>query len=291
MTTFFLTSDVFTRPSSGLGITGRNLLDRFWAAVHLDSPRSPKSEATLCGVEDSANDCSEELTPEIFAKTGSTPTVDVKSVCSGAKDEQDHVVSPTTFSPTTWSNLIWPPQIYVEPPIPPLAPQSHSRLCASSQAISSPSRTAPQRPKVSIPERSHCQGPSTASPATAILALASNFLDSIVQLTKSESIASNTTVIGREEGDIEIVDSEVHVNVIEEGKRAGVCSMYELQDDNLLQKLDIPPLSILGTQTANYDMASPYTVNGLAECAQELDALSQMSWERQLCNLQGSVCY
>lgn len=256
----------------------RNLLDRFWDAVHLDSPESPgDDDIFFYGPIDGYD---EPPTPEIFSRFGSTPTIDVKSAWSSS-------ISPLQY--TTYLT----PSIFVQPPAPPTPVDPVTEDVKRHFWSRSPAKTPTSRwPKLSIPQDLKPRTPGISSPATAILNMASNFLDDIVKLTRAQSPSSNTTVIGSPDGDIEIIDSEVHINVIDDGKRAGIFSTLELEfyDDDSLEKLDIPPapVTVLAAPEINYDIQSPYTVNGPAENARELDALSHMDWERQLSNLNGS---
>ena len=277
MTTFLLPSATYGRSDSRCQSRRRDLLDRFWDAFRLDSPESPDNDNIFFYGPIDGYD--EPPTPEIFSKFGSTPTIDVKSV---RHSPTDRGVPQSLFEASTMLQ----PSVFVEPPTPMTATHPASEQIKRHFWNRSPSKAAARRPKLSIPQDLKPRTPGISSPATAILSMASNFLDDIVKLTRAQSPTSNTMVIGSPEGDIEIIDSEVYINVIDDGKRAGITSTLELQEDDWLDKLEIPLMTAFSTPEANYDMQSPYTVNGPgAENARELDALSQMNWERQLSNL------
>ena len=283
MTTFLLPSAIYGRSDSRCQSRRRDLLDRFWDAFRLDSPESPDNDNIFYYGPIAGYD--EPSTPEIFSKFGSTPTIQVKSAW---QRPTDRTIPPPLVEPS--SNLH--PSVFVEPPTPMAAtypaPEEIKQIKRHFWNRS-PSKTAINRPKLSIPQDLKPRTPGISSPATAVLAMASNFLDDIVRLTRAQSPSSNTMVVGSPEGDIEIVDSEVYINVIDDGKRSGITSALELQEDDWLDKLEIPPMIAFPASDANYDMLSPFTVNGTAENARELDALSQMNWERQLSNLNCSL--
>ena len=127
--------------------------------------------------------------------------------------------------------------------------------------------------------------PHISSP-TSILDLAANFLDDLVLLNRTPI---SPTIW--DEAEVGIVESEVFINVIEDGKRTTPTDSRELQKCEPRETLDISPASMSGLLTGNCGFQSSMTVDGPAETAQEVDALCWMSWERQLTNLQSSWWY
>ena len=239
-------------------------MDRFWDAVHLDSPESPCNDNIIDF--SNINGYDEPCTPEIFAKVGSNPTVDVRAPWN----------SPTTPSFPCQPSAFLAPTILVQSPPSPvdlLVEQSKRRFWSRS-----PAKQSTRWPKLAIPQDLKPRTPGVNSPATAILASVSNFLDDIVKLTRSQSPNANATVVGSPDGDIEIVDSEVSVNVLNEAKRASICSTMELRDERPLEKPDIPPITALPLLDASPMMST-----------RELDALCRLNWESQLGSLDGLV--
>jgi hypothetical protein len=127
------------------------------------------------------------------------------------------------------------------------------------------------------------------SPSSPALELVSNFLDSIVRLSDSRSSTPAATVSVGEDGEILIVESEVLIQVVEDINRTACNSPVELRKGNNLVKLQIPPPSIPAPGGTGFDLPSAIVASGPAGCAQELDALSWMSWDRQLSNVQHAI--
>lgn len=283
MTTYLLPSAIYGRANGHCRSKRRQLLDRFWDAVHFDSPDSPSNDNVFFFGKIDGYD--EPSTPEIFAKFGSNPTIDVRAPWN-SPTTPSFPCQPSAFLPV-------PPTILVQSPLSPGPPIEHPPVPVKKGFLSrNPSKPSSRWPKLAIPKDLKPRAPGITSPATAILALASSFLDDIVKSTRAQSL--NTKVIRSPEGDIEIIDSEVYINVIDGSKGAGNHSTLDLQENCSLERLDIPPITALPMTATevhelNKDMQSTSTTNSRADSAQELDALARMNRERQLSNLTCSV--
>ena len=133
----------------------------------------------------------------------------------------------------------------------------------------------------------HMPSPGGIVPSSPALELVSNFLDSIVRLSDSRSSTPATTTAIDEDGGVLIVESEVLINVIEDIQRTAVNSPVTPRREYGPEKLHIPPPSTMAMPGGGwYDLPSAIVASGPAGCAQELDALSWMTWDRQLSNVQ-----
>lgn len=131
--------------------------------------------------------------------------------------------------------------------------------------------------------------PGIRPPSTPALELVSNFLDSIVRLSDSRSSTPAGAVTISEDGEELIVESDVLIEVVEELNRRGLDSPVEIRREKGLRALRIPPPPITVPCGVGHSALSATVVNGPASCAQELDAFSWMSWERQLSCVQPSL--
>lgn len=276
MTTLLLSSAIYGGPNNHGRSGHRHLLDRFWDAVHLDSPESPSNDSVFFYSKVEGYD--DPSTPEIFARFGATPTIDVRSALN----------SPTSLPPQAGC---LPPAIFAQPP----QTVSSSPLCTAVEHTKrklwsrSTSKSTSRWPKLSIPLDLKPRQPGISSPATAVLAMASNFLDDIVKLTRAHSPTATTTFIGSPEGDVEIMDSDVQVNVIDDSRRAVDTGTSEWPCDYPLEKLEIPPMTAVCSPSTAFDFQSPYTIDGSTENARGLDAMSHMDRERQLSKSNGPL--
>lgn len=281
MTTFLLPSAIYGKTNTHCRSRRRHLLDRFWDAVHLDSPESPSNDNIFFfGKIDGYDDPG---TPEIFARRGCNPTVDVRAPWN----------SPTASSfPCQPSAFIAPPTIMVQSPLSPSPVDLQSASTRKGFLGRNPSKPVGRWPKLSIPRDLKPRAPGITSPATAILAMASNFLDDLVKLTRSQSPNLNTTMVGSPDGDVEVVDSEVYIDVIDETKRTGIHSISDLQEGFTFEKLELPPtpLPITAIPAPEPDgNQSLRLLSSTPDSAKELDALSRLDRDRQLSNLICSI--
>ena len=282
MTTFLLPSAIYGKSNTHCRSRRRQLLDRFWDAVHLDSPESPNNDNVFFfGKIDGYDD---QSTPEIFAKYGTNPTIDIRAPWN----------SPTTPSfPCHPSAFLAPPTIMVQSPLTPTPIDLPLEPIKRAFLSRNPSKSSSRWPKLSIPRDLKPRAPGITSPATAILAMASNFLDDLVKLTRSQSPTVNNTMVGSPDGDIEVIDSEVHIDVIDDSKRAGIHSISDLQEGLPSEKVDLPPTPLQITSIPppepDHGNQSLRLLSSTPDSAKELDALSRMDRDRQLSNLICSI--
>lgn len=272
------------------------LAERFWEAVQLDSPTSqtfdpdfcppsPIDEKVVCVVN------AEEATPTTTTFLDD-PIVAFETLDCYSPDR-------ATFTPLTpaiyeeFSTLHDPasqPCPHGEPPL---------GLCTSPAPTMASIRYHNTKTinRTPSPESSFTLRPTRFQKATQpvshnrtnVLTLASAFLDSIVRLTRTRSSTPTMTDLDGH-GTATILESEVLINVLEDGKRAGLyggstslCGGL----DGALEKLEIPPLSAPPPLSTDWEdpRASPLiasAVDGLASSAWEVDAVGKLGWERQL---------
>ena len=89
-----------------------------------------------------------------------------------------------------------------------------------------------------------------------------------------------------------IVESEVLIQVVEDINQNDLDSpveenaltrfsrSFELSGDDDFMTLQIPPSPISVPAKAGFEVPSVFVANGPASCAQELDALWRMRWDR-----------
>jgi hypothetical protein len=156
-------------------------------------------------------------------------------------------------------------------------------------AVITPTSRSPV-PTTAVRTHWHLPSPGGIVPSSPALELVSNFLDSIVRLSDSRSSTPATTMTNGEDGEVLIVESEVLINVIEDLHRTAIDSPLKTRDEYGLEKLHIaPPSTVAIPGGGGYDLPTAFVANGPAGCAQELDALSWMSWDRQLSNVQHAI--
>ena len=306
MTTVLGLCDVLDRPVGSSMRDSRSILDNFWSAVHLESP---EIDISIDHDINSDHEIEDDGPPygygdgkalDIFYQSASTPVIDIRGFdyrgLQGAGSPPDTPYRPSFLLPLITCGPGDGTQPFTEPefvsPIGIPTPLPGWFATSAGPGVTRLKQRMPAPSKTPISDYLRRQTSRAPSPATSLLAMASTFLDSIVKLTQTESSTPSKTLAVRGEGDIQIMESEVFVNVIEDGRRAGLIGSLELMHEDMLpQKLDIPALSTLEVAGADYMMPSPYGVStdGLAGCAEELDALSRMVWERQLINFQHSA--
>lgn len=137
--------------------------------------------------------------------------------------------------------------------------------------------------------RRHLQTPRGIQSSTPISNLVSNFLDSIVLDSESGSFTPIAAVPANHDGDGLIVESEVVVQVVEEINWMDFSSPIGFGKGNGPIKLNIPSSPIAVPTQAGCDIPFSFAASGPASCAQELDALWWMRWDRQLSNVQCSL--
>lgn len=129
-------------------------------------------------------------------------------------------------------------------------------------------------------------------PSTPVHNLVTSFLDSISPDSKSRSSTPMANIAFDPNQDNIIVESEVLIQVVEDISQPGSdspvdeydldCyrSLIELGVEEDFRKLQIPPSPITVPAKAGFDIPSAFVANGPAGCAQELDALWRMRWDR-----------
>lgn len=266
------------------------LSDQFWQAVKLDSPASPTFDPSLID---------EKILPAIHVDETTTTFVDDPIVAFETLD----AYSPNRprFTPTA------PPEYSANDNSPPYQPCPFGEplgLCTSPSLTlgsirysdKSPSRSASPWAAMTLrPTRFRKRSISTSSEnnrhhhqhaPNSVLALASAFLDSIVRLTRSRAATPTALSDAQAQPGVTILESEVLINVLEDGKRAAMYGSTSLCGDVApLEKLDIPPLSAMVAGGANWwDPGSPMTAaaEGPAECSRQLDTVGRFDWEWQL---------
>lgn len=270
----------YSRASTHLD-TQQQLAERFWKAVKLDSPTSPTFDASL-----HSSPVDEKVMCAIHIDDTAMTFIDDPIVAFETLDcySPDR---PTFTSTTTYNKYIDEPMFepcpYGEPPDLSCCTSPAPTLGSIRFHDKPPSRTTspwsamtlrPTRFRKPSPSPNHRRPPS-------VLALASAFLDSIVRLARSRN--STPTTFNDGAGPVTILESEVLINVLEDGKRAGLhgTSTALCGVERALEKLEIPPLSAV--TGSFWDPASPVTsTEGPATSSQELDAMGKVDWERQL---------
>ena len=135
--------------------------------------------------------------------------------------------------------------------------------------------------------------PGAAQPSTPILDnLVSNFLDSLVRESQSRSATPVAAATAESDRASMIVESEVLIQVVEDIDQNDLDSpveenaltrfsrSFELSGDDDFMTLQIPPSPISVPAKAGFEVPSAFVANGPASCAQELDALWRMRWDR-----------
>ena len=135
----------------------------------------------------------------------------------------------------------------------------------------------------------HLPTPGVVKPSTPALELVSNFLDSMVRLSESRSATPQAAVTVDGDGDILIVESEVLIQLVEDINGSVCGSPVEVHREGNQVKLQIPPRSFAVPDGSSYCIPSAVIADYPAGCAQELDALLGMSWDRQLSSVQHSL--
>lgn len=270
----------YNRPSSHVDTLQLN--ERFWKAVKLDSPTSPTFDSPL---NDSPID--DKIMRVVHVDENTTTFIDDPIVAYETLDCYSPN-RPTFSSPTYYEDQANDPSRqpcpYGEPlglctnPAPTLGSIKYQeKPVMRSNSPWSGLTLRPTRFRKASQSSNHRQGPS-------VLALASAFLDSVVRLARSRS--STPTTFNDGQGSVTILESEVLVNVLEDGKRAGLyggpgASLCGVE--KALEKLEIPASSTISHMGNSRDSSSPITsTEGPATSAQELDAMSRVNWERQL---------
>ena len=287
MTTLFGANDALNRQSIHVGWDSHNLLDRFWDAVFVPSSEPLNIRDSFCSFEDITYEAALLQTPEIFAKTGSNPVINVKSVKSPTLNpsDDDNGVFDSTFAshpgsllPTVWhpahqlvgherTRLELAPQITLVPATPSM---TYDPVPSAKKGI--------RKPRLAIPSFNYRSGSGISSPGSALLAMASNFLGILVKLGKSPLSTPAPPLHG---GGISIIDSEVLISVLDdEDFRGRPVARSCGQDDDGPGWLDSAPFP--STQT-------PVSAHRKAWSAQDMDQLAKMSWERQLMNVQSTL--
>ena len=150
----------------------------------------------------------------------------------------------------------------------------------------------------------HLRTPGGLQPNTPVLNLVSNFLDSVVRVSESRSSTPAVVVTVEPDGDTLIVESEVLIQVVEDINRSTLSSPIDVWNRTAfsspielrnrtafnspievptvekLTELQIPPSPIAVPAKMGYDIPSAFVANGPAGCAQELDAVWRMRWDR-----------
>ena len=264
----------------------RALLDQFWAAVIFEHGESIDDSHIDRRNNHGAYHHDKGRIAEDNLKRRSTPMIDITPYWNDEPQTSSDQLAGVCSDVDSCPNSIYCPHNQPYRP-------DHSDVPSELLTISGSALGASSRPMWSSrPTTSHLR-PQTSrrpSPSPSTLALVSTFLNEIVNLGHSRTSTPCTMMTVSEESDVRIVESEVFVNVIEDGRRAGLCGPLELQQDNTLE-LEIPPVSSIRSLADTHDMPSPCIIDGPAGCAQELDALSWMSWERQLSNLHDSFSH
>ncbi|KAK5170617.1 uncharacterized protein LTR77_005206 [Saxophila tyrrhenica] len=248
---------------------------------------------SLCSVEDLSFQHDLLPTPEIFAKSGSAHMINIRAFQRPPLDQHSQfdgkVLSspPATLPPTSFRYNA--PSIRLQHPE--AAPALRSTIRTASPAAPPPtSNRTTTRPTVAIPNRDHRQKSAESGPASALLALASNFLGNIVKIGQQPRTSSPlVSRLGRQKEEIRIVDSEILIKVI---------------DDETFRQNRVSYPSSAGTEASEKpECLTAFEGDGVwsagtshvplsAGCkegsAQEIDALSKMSWERQLMRAQES---
>ena len=194
------------------------LSERFWKAVKLDSPSSPGFDAAVHDVSSpidsklysvvDVDDVTFIDDPIVAFEVNDCYSPRSPGFCDPSHHEQ--VADSQDYRPCPYGEQ---PELPTTPG-PTVASLRCDNLKPASKGTSSwsPTLLLParfRRPSLTLNTR---QAPS-------VLSLASAFLDSVVRLARSRNTTPTTFNDGQ--GPVTIMDSEIYINVIEDGKRTG----------------------------------------------------------------------
>jgi hypothetical protein len=282
MTTLVAPSGAWSGRYDGVGWEHPSLQDRFWDSLIIPSSEPINIRDSLCSIEEPAFDRVFLQTPEIFARSGANPVINVKAFRS-PKDLQDDQRTADLLSPLSkkHASAPLPSQRWTsfEPAHSSLAPHITFQPATPSNPLYAFTEV-PEKPKLAIPKRQNTHKTGISSPGSALLALASSFLSSIVRIGRSQP----SSPAARRKGDgVLIVDSEILVSVVDDAIRTAPVG-----------DMDYPgPSRELANRLRELDQIEsswdPLSTEGHAGSAEELDVLAKISWERQLMNVQGTL--